>query len=230
MSGRSVRSGGYLDADSRAELAEWKRRIERRSRRANLTLEPGLSEKLSQYLALLTSWNKKINLTALDDRDAAVDRLVLEPLLASRQLSAATAIMDVGSGGGSPAIPMKLALPWCRLCMVESKMRKSAFLREAVRQLDLSEARVDSRRFEELLSLPAFHESFDVVSVRAVRVEGDTLRSLQAFVRPGGQILLFRGALSEPLDVAPPLIVEADEPLVESLRSRLVRLRKLEIG
>jgi 16S rRNA (guanine527-N7)-methyltransferase len=189
-----------------------------------------LSTKLACYLSLLASWNRKINLTALDDRDAAVDRLVLEPVLAARHVAGARALMDVGSGGGSPAIPMKLVLPRCRLCMVESKIRKSAFLREAARQLELEDTRVESRRFEELLTQPDFHEAFDVVSIRAVRVEAETLRSLQAFVRPGGQILLFRGALSEALDVAPPLALVGDEPLVESLRSRLIRLRKLEIG
>ena len=48
-------------------------------------------------------------------------------------------VIDIGSGGGSPAIPLKLAAPRIKLWMVESKTRKSAFLREAIRQLDLRE-------------------------------------------------------------------------------------------
>ena len=77
--------------------------------------------------------------------------------------------------------------------MVEVKTRKAVFLREAIRELSLSDAIVETSRFEELLSRPEMHEAADVVTVRAVRVEPRVLMTLQAFLRPGGQLLLFRG-------------------------------------
>ncbi len=67
--------------------------------------------------------------------------------------------MDVGSGGGSPAIPLKLAVPRLRLTMVEAKARKSAFLREAVRHLGLEQRSVETARYEELLARPDLHEA-----------------------------------------------------------------------
>ena len=68
--------------------------------------------------------------------DETFDRLLIEPLIASRYLpSTDCSVIDVGSGGGSPAIPLKLAMPGISLRMVESKTRKAAFLREAVRRL-----------------------------------------------------------------------------------------------
>jgi 16S rRNA (guanine527-N7)-methyltransferase len=209
-------------------------RIRRRARRAGLpALGSELVDSLTVYLELLARWNQKINLTSLDDPDDAVDRLVIEPLVAARFLPEGTrSLMDIGSGGGSPAIPLKLARPVLSVRMVESKTRKAAFLREAIRAIGLTETRVETNRYEELLSDPGLHESLDVVTLRAVRVEGRMLMSLQAFVRPGGHIFLFRGPSGPdvPSNLTPPLVFEATHPLVEWLRSRLVVLRKASIG
>ena len=202
----------------------------RRAARANLPLERELAEKLVAYYELLARWNQKINLTALDDSDEAIDRLLLEPLAATRHLPQASIIrqLDIGSGGGSPAIPMKLAVPRLQLRMVEVKARKSAFLREAVRQLGLSDTAVETARYEELLARPELHEAADVVTVRAVRIETRVLTSLQAFLTVGGILMLFRGSSGpeQPGMVVPPLRWSGTYPLLDSLQSRLTILTK----
>ena len=208
-------------------------RLNRRAGRAGLFLNEELVTKLDTYYALLSRWNQKINLTSLADPDEAIDRLILEPLLAVRYVPAtATSLMDVGSGGGSPAIPLTLAAPRLRLTMVEVKARKSAFLREAVRHLELTHATVETARAEELLTRPDLHEAFDLLSLRAVRVETKVLHTLQAFLAGGGQMLLFRGPTgpSAPPIVVPPLEWQDTYPLVETLQSRLTILAKRAIG
>ena len=100
-------------------------------------------------------------------------------------------MIDIGSGGGSPAIPLALALSSPHLMLVEAKARKSVFLREALRALEMSEAEVVTSRFEELLARPPLHEAHELLTLRAVRVEGAILMNLQAFVRPGGELFLF---------------------------------------
>ena len=70
MTGRPVRPGS-TEGDARADLGDWKRRVDRRARRSNLVVDSDLSTKLACYLSLLASWNRKINLTALDDRELA---------------------------------------------------------------------------------------------------------------------------------------------------------------
>jgi 16S rRNA (guanine527-N7)-methyltransferase len=210
---------------------EFKERLTRRARRAGITPEPRLLEQLEIYYRLLATWNEKINLTALDLREAndeAIDRLLVEPLVAARQAPpAARRMIDIGSGGGSPAIPFALATPGLALLMVESKTRKSVFLREAIRSLSI-EAEVVTGRFEELLARPDLHEAHDLLTIRAVRIEARVLLGLQAFLRRRGQLFLFRGPVSsDPSDAAPPpLAWRATYPLVESLRSRLVVLEK----
>jgi 16S rRNA (guanine527-N7)-methyltransferase len=223
MRGRPAAS----DAAALAKDADdWRRRIARRARRTNLELQAAQLEVHADFLALLSAWNERMNLTALTERDEAVDRLILEPVAAARLLAETTSLLDVGSGGGSPAIPLKVQLPAASLCMVESKIRKGAFLREAIRRLGLERARVESRRFEELLTDVAVHESCDTVSIRAVRIQAATLVAAQAFLKPGGRLALFRGPGEAPPPSVPMLVVESDEPLVENLRSRLLILRK----
>ena len=77
--------------------------------------------------------------------------------------------------------------------MVEVKARKSAFLREAARRLNLDRTEVETARYEELLARPELLEAHDVLTLRAVRVETRVLLTLQAFVAPRGIVMLFRG-------------------------------------
>lgn len=208
-------------------------RLIRRATRAGLFLPDDLTQQLATFYALLSRWNQKINLTALQNPDEAIDRLILEPLIAARYVPAtARRLMDVGSGGGSPAIPLKLAVPRLALTMVEVKARKSAFLREAVRQLELADTEVETARIEELLPKPGLHEAFDILSMRAVRVEARTLLTLQAFLKTHGQLFLFRGphGPATPQTIVPPLEWLETVPLVEPLQSRLTTLVKRQIG
>jgi 16S rRNA (guanine527-N7)-methyltransferase len=215
---------------------EFRDRLRRRAKRAAIGLNAELEDALERYYTVLTKWNAKINLTSRSEsagEDEAIDRLLIEPLAAAQHVAPdARSAIDIGSGGGSPAIPLTLAVPRLHMRMVESKTRKAVFLREAVRALDLGRVEVETSRFEELLTRPELHEGLDLVTIRAVRVEPRTLLGLQAFLRPGGQLMLFRGPGGS--DVAdsstPPLRWLATYPLVDALRSRLVILEKTSIG
>lgn len=211
---------------------DFRTRLVRRASRAGIQLPDALSGALSIYFELLSRWNRKINLTALDDPDEAIDRLLLEPVLAARHVPAGTrSLMDLGSGGGSPALPLALAMgTGVQLVMVEVKARKSAFLREAVRALGLlTSAEVENARFEEVLAKPPLLEHFDLLSIRAVRIESRVLNTVQAFVRPGGSVFLFRGPSGpERPELLPPLEWRSTVPLVDTLQSRLTIAGKTE--
>jgi len=215
---------------------EFRERLRRRAKSAGASLEPSLVDGLETYYQLLTRWNAKINLTAFrltpEGDDAAIDRLLIEPVIAARYIPEnSRTLLDAGSGGGSPAIPLKLACPNLSLRMVEVKTRKAVFLREAVRALGLRDAEVETSRFEELLPRAELHEALDLVSIRAVRIEIRTLNSLQAFLRPGGKLLLFRGGSKSDLEDSPPppLAWMATYPLVDTLHSKLVVLSKTRV-
>ncbi|MEZ5316670.1 MAG: RsmG family class I SAM-dependent methyltransferase [Vicinamibacterales bacterium] len=170
-------------------------RIRRRAGRAGIETGPELAGSLEAYLDLLSRWNRRINLTALQLEplsDQAVDRLIVEPLVASRRVRPEDRLaIDIGSGGGSPAIPLRLACPGLRLVMTEIKVRKSAFLREVVRQLGLTDVEVANVRYEELLARADLHEAADIVSVRAVRPDAALWSAIRGLLRPGGRLFWF---------------------------------------
>ena len=206
-------------------------KLAKRAAKLGLALPEAAAGGLEAYFELLQKWNRSISLTALpvdDVTDEAIDRLLVEPALAAGYLPLGDArIMDVGSGGGSPAIPMKLIAPGTSMRMVESKTRKAAFLREAVRHLGLTNTVVEASRFEELLARPELHQSADVVTVRAVRIEQKTMAVLQSFLRPGGFLFLFTSASGRAITPSPQLALHASHMLLPHLATRLDVLMKL---
>ncbi|MGE3469415.1 MAG: 16S rRNA (guanine(527)-N(7))-methyltransferase RsmG [Vicinamibacterales bacterium] len=205
-------------------------RILRRAHHAGVDPTPQQLAGLEAYFSELARWNRRLNLTALplegEGIDQAIDRLIVEPVLASRLIPTSTRrLMDVGSGGGSPAIPIKLSRRDLDLTMVEVKVRKCAFLRQVIRRFELDETHVENSRFEALLARPEMHESFDVVTVRAVRLEPSVWTGLQAFLRPGGQIINL-AARPEIADIPPPLVVRGAHALPLPVRTYAVVVEK----
>jgi 16S rRNA (guanine527-N7)-methyltransferase len=175
---------------------EFRDRLARRARRANAHLTIAMLEPLEIYFRLLTQWNAKINLTALPldvPTDETFDRLLVEPLAAARQIPDRSDVwFDLGSGGGSPAIPLKIARPALRLTMVESKTRKAAFLREAVRAIGLAEASVENDRFEEVAQKADCAGAGALVTVRAVKADPGLFETARLLLGGSGRLLLFR--------------------------------------
>jgi 16S rRNA (guanine527-N7)-methyltransferase len=177
---------------------EFRDRLARRARRAKALVTLAMLDPLEAYFRLLAQWNAKINLTSLPldpPTDEAYDRLLVEPLAASKQVPDTHIVwFDLGSGGGSPAIPLKIARPAFRLTMIESKERKSAFLREAVRILGLTETVVETERFEEAASKTEYAGMGELVTVRAVRADQVLFDTAERLLSRNGQLLLFRPA------------------------------------
>jgi len=153
-------------------------------------------EPLERYFNLLARWNAKINLTALplqEPTDQTFDRLLIEPLAAARFLvNEPVSWWDLGSGGGSPAIPLKISRPKLSLMMVEAKARKAVFLREAVRFLGFEQAVVVNKRFDELGEHDPGYGSGRFATVRAVRADRQLFSNAARLLRSGGHLLLFR--------------------------------------
>ena len=167
--------------------------LDERARLAGVLIPEVLADRLTAYYALLMRWNRKINLTALQDSPEAVDRLLLEPVAAAPLLPSASVLIDLGSGGGSPAIPLGLALGVEHLVMVESRSRKAVFLREAAREVGLR-ATVEAVRFEVLADAGTHHGTGGIVSLRAVRPDAETLRLAWSLTKPDGVVALFLSA------------------------------------
>ena len=160
--------------------------------RAKLT--PLQAREFEKFYGLLAKWNRRINLTALDLGPASaietLDRLFIEPVIAAELVPPGPlAVIDLGSGAGSPALPIKIIRPAVRLTMVETRGRKAAFLREAVRTLGLDDVDVEQTRFQ---SLPASMSSeFDIVTARALKLDEELVSTVLDLLKPTGRLITF---------------------------------------
>lgn len=209
-------------------MSDLSRRLADRARAAGLVLEDVQLSALERYLELLARWNATINLTALPldgFPDTTLDRLIGEPLLASRFLPAARSrvdadagqgglsLFDLGTGGGSPALPLKIIRPDLQLTMVESRDRKSAFLREAIRVLELRDATAMTGRLEAIN-----YVNVDTITVRAVVWNAVLAAAVRRMLAADGRLLLFGSSRSQlaglELVAEAPLIAPADRLFV----------------
>ena len=174
-------------------------RLSARAANAGVIIPTGVTAQLEVYIRLLTVWNETINLTALPLKpptDETLDRLLIEPIAAACFAAVAPrAWFDLGSGGGSPAIPFKVVHPSARLTMVESTAKKAAFLREAIRVLELSDAVVMNGRFEDLGDDA---NGMDLVTVRAVKIDPALFHRLHRLLAPAGRAFLFHAPQAAP--------------------------------
>lgn len=153
------------------------------------------------YLAELKKWNRKINLTAItEDRDMVIKH-VLDSLSYLKGFTPAPGLrlLDMGSGAGFPALPLKIAFPEIAVTLVESVKKKASFLRHIMRMLKLTGAEIIDKRTDELPgSLSAV---FDVVTARAFADMEKALSLGVPFLKESGLIVLSRGpeeTLAEP--------------------------------
>jgi|SRR5579872_659710 len=209
-------------------MADLAARLRTRAAQEGLALPDDLVARLVAYFDLLQHWNRKINLTALSDPDQAIDRLLLEPVAAAPYLPPDATLADFGSGGGSPAIPLALAIRATELLMVESRSRKGAFLREAAREVHLN-ATVEVARVEDVSRWPRYVGRFDAVSIRALRPDQDILSASAAILRPHGVVALFTGSGPKAFLSAPSnLAWRGTHPLLTSTGSGLTVLFHVE--
>lgn len=146
------------------------------------SLEPKPVAQFELYLSLFVRWNARMNLSAIRDEESILSRHFVESIACAFALPlGVSTLLDFGSGGGLPGIPIALCRPEIEVTLAESQGKKAAFLQEAVRALGIA-AKVHARRAETLNSL------FDSVVLRAVDRMSDAVHSATGLVAANGWI------------------------------------------
>jgi 16S rRNA (guanine527-N7)-methyltransferase len=145
------------------------------------------------YLTELRKWNKKINLTAIRGEEDIIIKHVLDSFSYVHGFTPVPGLrlLDMGSGAGFPAIPIKIAYPGISITLVDSIKKKASFLRHIRRTLNLMETEVLDVRTEELPG--SILSTFDVVTARAFADMESAIISGIPFLRTGGCMVLSRG-------------------------------------
>ena len=156
-----------------------------------LALPAGAPEKLLEYTHLLAKWNRTHNLTAIREPLEMVSHHLLDSLAVIPHLPFAegTTLADAGSGGGLPGVPLAIARPSWRVTLTDASEKKTAFLRQAVVELELRNVDVHEGRLEAWRpSVP-----FAVVISRALAELAGFIAACRHLVAPGGLLAAMKG-------------------------------------
>ena len=144
--------------------------------------------KLLPFIAEWRKWNPRINLTAEKDEIDLIEKHIRGSLQYMRGLETPLNILDIGSGGGFPGIPIKVVLGDISMTLIESNRKRANFLRQVVREMGLQGIRVLNLRAED--AGVEYHGRYDTVLLRAVGTLEDCLEWAAPFLSSGGRVLM----------------------------------------
>ena len=151
-----------------------------------------------EYYKLLLYYNEKFNITAITDKKEVYLKHFIDSLLCIDKLSGDN-FLDIGSGGGFPAVPIKILKPEISMTMIEATGKKCEFLKAIISELGLKNAFVINGRCEDLAKNLTYREKFDTVTSRAVAKLNTLSEYCLPFVKEGGYFVAFKGDALEEL-------------------------------
>lgn len=156
----------------------------------------------SKYRDMLLSWNEKMNLTSITNRDEIVIKHFVDSIAILRFIDPSDKmILDVGTGAGFPGIPIKIMCPDSSVVLLDSLNKRIGFLDEVISTLGLTGISTVHSRAEDLAHDDGFRERFDIVSSRAVAQLNILSEYCLPFVNINGYFISYKGAnISEELD------------------------------
>ena len=186
-----------------------KQQLEQGLKQQAQDIDPVMQEKLLQFIALLTKWNKIYNLTSIRKPEEMLklhllDSLVIESFLTGQQSGKEKPVkyvLDVGTGGGIPGIPLAICLPHIDFVLLDARSKKIRFIQTAIAQLSLKNVKAVHSRVEDYLADSAEQiddsNKFDRIISRAFASLEDMLMFCQHLCRREGRFLAMKGQIPE---------------------------------
>ena len=152
-------------------------------------------ERLLSYMEDVLSYNEKVNLTAIKDRDEFIEKHLLDSLslLALPEYARADRVLDLGTGGGFPGVPLAIASPEKTFVLCDALRKRIDFIAMEKEKLGIENVQPVHGRAEELGRMPEYRESFDLCVSRAVAEMRVLSEYCLPFVKIGGSFVAFKG-------------------------------------
>ena len=167
---------------------DWENLIIDGARAFQTRVDHQMARQFSLHARELIKWNRKINLTAITDPGEIALKHFLDSIAPARWIPPSSSLLDIGSGGGFPGIPLKVLIPSLSVTLIDGSRKKISFLKHSIRTLQLKNIDARQIRAEELTKDADVTARFDVIIGRA-------LSSLAAFVRVALPLLADRGII-----------------------------------
>lgn len=193
------------------------------AKQLSLSLTETVERKLLDYLALLQKWNAAYNLTAVREPHEMVTRHLLDSLSVLPYVPQNARVLDVGTGAGLPGLIIAIARPDCQVTLLDSNSKKIRFLRQAIAELNISNADTTHVRVE------AYTGQFEVITSRAFATLLDMVKGSEHLLAKEGEFLAMKGQRPDaeitalPANILVKDIATLDVPFLDEER-HLVRL------
>ena len=187
----------------------------------NIVLSEEQEEKFFKYYDFLVSENQKYNLTAITSREDVFYKHFLDSVLPESEIAKNANIIDIGSGAGFPAVPLKIVRPDLKFTLVDSLNKRVNFLNQLFSLLDLSDIKAVHARAEDFIK--GNRESYDFAVARAVAPLNTLLEYMVPYLKIGGRCLIYKSQKMEEE------IKEAKKAM-EILSARIVKVLEYELG
>jgi len=168
--------------------AEWKSRLDAGGQEFGIDLDQSQLDTLWRYACMLRERNAHVNLTSISSPEGILTLHMLDSLTLVPHLGAARRIIDVGTGGGFPGIPLAVACPDREFTLIDGTQKKIRFVAESIAALDIRNAQAVAARAESFTG-----KNFDAVVVRAVGTLAEVLHNTGKLLAPGGRLLAMKG-------------------------------------
>ena len=176
---------------------EWSDLIVEGARALDIDLTPDDTHRFAIHASELIRWNQKINLTAITDPLEVAVKHFLDSLPAVRFMPPNATLLDIGSGGGFPGLPLKILKPSLSITLIDASRKKVTFLKHIIRTLTLDNIEALHLRAEELAADARYVNRFDVIISRAFSALDHCFKLAVPLLAEGGSVIAFKGEVEQ---------------------------------
>lgn len=176
---------------------EWIEFIQKEIKPFGIVINKDQGSSLAFHARELLEWNKKFNLTAIKDPAEVAVKHFLDSLIPASFILQDSHLLDIGSGGGFPGIPLAILIPSLQALLIDSVRKKVSFLQYVIRSLNLKNAEAIHVRAEELVQNIEFANFFDIIICRALTALDRFVLMSQPLLKENGILIALKGKITQ---------------------------------
>lgn len=174
-------------------IDEFKKVFLEEANKNNIEVNNEELEKLYKYMIGIIEWNDKVNVTAITEEKLFIVKHFVDSLLINHYLQGKESVIDIGTGGGFPGIPLKILNKETKFTLIDSVNKKLNVIRDLSEKIELENLEIIHTRAEDLASKNEYREKYDVATTRAVSNLSTILEYMLPFVKVGGIAVCMKG-------------------------------------
>ena len=175
------------------KLEEFKNIIIEEGKIYNLEFNDKQIDNLYNYMIGIIDWNDKVNVTAIVDEKMFIVKHFIDSLTINGYIKGKERIIDIGTGGGFPGIPLKIFNENSKFTLIDSVNKKLNVIRDITSRMEIKNLEVIHARAEDLANKDEYREKYDVATTRAVSNLSTILEYMLPFVKVGGMAVCMKG-------------------------------------